>query len=923
MPVVSLHIDGRTIEADENTTVMDAARGAGLQIPYLCACDREGYTPIAACRSCLVEVAGEAALVPACRRKVAQGMAVTTRNDRIDNVRRLVVELTASEMGEVEFAGQTSTTFGRLARSLDVTATRFGFDAVVTQPDTSHPAVVFVADACIRCGLCRVACQDVQVNGIVALAGRGTETRITFDHGRSLGDSSCVSCGECIQVCPTGALRSGAGVAGRMPAELTIERTAETICPFCSVGCRVELGIAGNRAVIARGADGPANRGRLCVKGRFGFDYLAHPERLTVPLIRREDAPKNPELHLTGADVLTLFREATWDEALDRAAAGFLKVKEKHGSARLAVLGSAKSASEDAYVLQKLARTVLKTSHIDHCTRLCASIPPLTEAIGTWTVTLPFSHILEADVALVVGSNPEVNHPVAASFMKNAVRRGTKLILIDPYRQPFARHAAYHLQLRPATDVALLSAMTHVVIAEDLIDHAFVSQRLEGFDDLKARVSAYPPEVAARVCGVPEESIVGAARLFAKAPNAMCFWGMGASQHAHGSDNMRALIALALVTGQVGRRGAGMHPWRGQNNVQGSCDVGLLPMCLPGNHNISDAGERAFFERLWQTDIPGERGLTVVEILEAAAAGEMKGLYVSGGNPAMAAPDLAMTRRALASLEHLVVQDIFPTETAAFADVVLPAAALAERSGTVTNTDRFVQLVETAVPPPGAARPDWEITCEIATRMGARWNFDHVGAVFDEMVRAVPALAGMDWATITRERQLQYPLSADPSNGGSLFATVFPAIGGKARIAALTNGSPGELPDEQYPLILVTGRVREHWHTGSMTRRAKTLDALSPESLVHVSAADFARLDLNDRERVEVLTRRGSVRLPAVCDERLQSGVIWMAMSFFEAPANDLTTRHLDTLTRAPEYKFCAARLIRDESKNIGSDNQT
>ncbi|MDU6372841.1 MAG: molybdopterin-dependent oxidoreductase, partial [Bradyrhizobium sp.] len=782
MPVVSLHIDGRTIEADENTTVMDAARGAGLQIPYLCACDREGYTPIAACRSCLVEVAGEAALVPACRRKVAQGMAVTTRNDRIDNVRRLVVELTASEMGEVEFAGQTSTTFGRLARSLDVTATRFGFDAVVTQPDTSHPAVVFVADACIRCGLCRVACQDVQVNGIVALAGRGTETRITFDHGRSLGDSSCVSCGECIQVCPTGALRSGAGVAGRMPAELTIERTAETICPFCSVGCRVELGIAGNRAVIARGADGPANRGRLCVKGRFGFSYLRHPDRLTVPLVRRADAPKDPALALRGAAVLDLFRPVDWDEALDTAARGFARLRAAHGPGSLAVLGSAKGSNEDAYLLQKLARMGLGTPHVDHCTRLCASVPPLAEATGFAAVTAPIEEIACAEVVLMVGSNPDSNHPVAASFMKNAFRRGTKLILVDPGIQALSRFATHHLRTAPGTDVALLSAMTRVVIEEGLHDRDFVSGRLEGFEALRARVAPFTPEMAAGLTGVPAQDIVAAARLFAGTRAAMTFWGMGASQHAFGADNIRAVIALALVCGQVGRPGAGLHPLRGQNNVQGSCDAGLLPNYLPGYRPLAQAGH------------------TVVEMFDAARRGAMRGLYVVGGNPAMANPDLAVTRAGLACLEHLVVQDIFPTETAAFADVILPAAALAERAGTVTNTDRLVQRIAPALPLPGGARPDWRIIRDIGARLGLSWANLTVESLFEDMAQELPTLAGFSWRMMVQDDHARYPLR--PAGAGeSLFGDDFPR-GAKAAIVPLDASGADEMTDADYPFIL-------------------------------------------------------------------------------------------------------------------------
>lgn len=918
MKPLSMHIDGIPVEATQPLTILEAARRADIDIPHLCHCDRQGYQPLASCRACLVEIDEEAALAPACRRWIAPGMVVTTSNERIDNVRRLVVELTASEMSNEAFAKQGAKSFGALAQSIGVDTTRFGFKQDTGRSDTRHAAITVDADACIRCGLCRMACQDVQMNGVIAMASRNTEMRVAFDLGKPLVESGCVSCGECVQVCPTGALSP---VTNRADArDKPIDRSAETICPFCSIGCRVDLKITENRIVYAEGADGPANHGRLCVKGRFGFDYVSHPDRLTVPLIRRADAPKDPTAHLAAKDVLALFREASWEEALDRAAAGFLDVKHKHGLDALAVLGSAKATNEDAYILQKLARTGFQTNHVDHCTRLCASVPPLAEAIGYSAVTAPIAHVFDADVALIVGSNPEVNHPVAASFIKNAIRRGTKLILVDPYRQPLARHATHHLQLRPGTDVVLLSAMTHVVISEGLYDRSFVSERLEGFDEIAKCVANYPPETAARICGIPAHTIVEAAHLFAKAPAAMCFWGMGASQHVHGADNIRALIALALISGQVGRPGAGLHPLRGQNNVQGSCDAGLTPATLPGYRKFDDLESRHLIDALWKSSPPTSPGLTVVEILDAALAGRIKGLYVVGGNPAMANPDLAATRRALAALDHLVVQDIFPTETAAFADVILPAAALAERSGSVTNTDRYVQLLEPALAPPGLARPDWEIIHEIAHRMGVVWGFNGVGEIFDEMTQAVPLLTGFTWDSLTREKSQQYPLSLSRAEA-SLFKTVFPRSGGRARLVPVSGRAPGELPNPSFPLVLITGRVREHWHTGSMTRRSRVLDALSPEPFVHVSSADFDWLDLAEnnptkKNWVDVETERGSVRLQAVRDDRIQDGVIWMAMSFFEAAANELTPRHLDPTTRVPEYKFCAARLLPVKSNN-------
>jgi len=929
-PSVTVSIDGHTVSGTAGQSVLEAALSAGIELPHLCACKREGYLPIATCRTCLVDIEGREGLTPACREPVKEGMIVRSDTAICAQTRRLVVELLLSEMSESAKVLHFDSPFLQLAERVGADRSRFGHRPSRGIPDRSHPAMTVDPDACIRCGLCRSACQDVQVNGVIGLAGRGEGIHVAFDAGTPMGDSSCASCGECVQVCPTGALAFSEllNIGGRD----AIEQSGETVCPFCSVGCRVDIHIAEDRVIWAEGVNGPANRGRLCVKGRFGFSYLRHPDRLTTPLIRRDDAPKLCSHNLTGSEVLALFRPASWEEALDRAADGFKRLRDIYGGDTLGVLGSAKATNEDAYILQKLARTGFGSAHIDHCTRLCASVPPLAEATGFSAVTVPIEQIADADVVLMVGSNPDVNHPVAASFMKNAIRRGTKLILVDPYQQSMARLATIHLRISPSTDVPLLSAMTRIVVTEGLHDRRFVEDRLEGFDELVQRIDPYTPEMAGRICGVAPEAIVEAARLFAMAPSAMCFWGMGASQHVHGADNIRAAIAFALVCGQIGRPGAGLHPLRGQNNVQGSCDAGLLPNCFPGYHSVDDPAIRSLFKQLWQTQLPVGQGLSVVEILDAVRTGRIRGLYVVGGNPAMANPDLATTRESLSRLGHLVVQDIFPTETAAFADVILPAAALAERSGTVTNTDRIVQIVEPAISPPGLAQEDWTITCAIAARLGLPWANTSPEEIFDEMAAVVPVLEGLSWAKLKNERHARYPLN--PNEFGlakhfartnqvhdSLFATVFPR-GVRAKLATLDDRRPAELPDDDFPFTLITGRVREHWHTGSMTRRAEVLDALSPEALIHICPIDFDRLGLSGDRMVTLETRRGAVSAYPVSDKRLQIGVVWMAMSFSQAPANELTINKRDQFTKVPEYKFCAARIVQQGSTNHLSENR-
>ncbi len=914
MTTFEITIDGERIVAAPSDTILEAARRADIELPHLCACDRVGYEPISACRSCLVEIEGEAALAPACRRLAEPDMAIVSKSERVEMVRRLVLELTVSQMTEKAFRSKPNGVLSQLLDAAEVDGSRFGFEPVSAPLDRGHPAILVDGDACIGCGLCRSGCHDVQNNGVIAMAGMGDRLRVTFDLGQPLAESACVSCGECVQVCPTGALLPAA-LRQADGAPVDVERSAETICPFCSVGCRVDLQIADDRVLFGKGADGPANHGRLCVKGRFGFDFLAHPERLRAPLIRRENAAKDPAANLAAADILKLFREASWDEALERAAAGFLNIRERRGPAALAALASGKASNEDAYVLQRLVRTGFETNNIDHCTRLCASVPPLAEATGLAAVSAPIEDVAHAEVILMVGSNPEVNHPVGATFIKNAVRRGAKLILVDPYRQPLTRLATLHLPTKPGTDHVLLSAMTRVAIEENLFDETAVRERLEGFDALRERVASYTLDVASRICGLPAEDIAAAARLFARARAAMTFWGMGASQHTHGANNIRAVIALALICGQFGRRGAGLHPLRGQNNVQGSCDAGAIPMYLPGYGSLEDAGLRETFGELWGASPPPRAGLTQMDIMEAAGAGVIKGLYVVGANPALANPDLASTRRALAALDHLVVQDLFPTETAAFADVILPAAALAERAGTVTNTDRYVQLLTPAVPAPGMARPDWEITRDFAARMGLSWSYRSVGDVFDEMTRVNPLLEGFSWSKIVAARSLQYPLRKESDREGSFFADSFPRPGGRARIAAFDETTSDSLPSSDYPFVLITGRVREHLHTGSMTRRSHVLDSLSHEAFVHVAPSDFERLKLSESEKVAIETPRGRIEMRPYADERMQTGVIWMAMSFLEAAANELTSSRLDPTTRVPEYKYCAARLSRPRSE--------
>jgi formate dehydrogenase major subunit len=897
-------LDGQPAEARPGETLWQVALRLGVEIPHLCHRPEPGYRPDGNCRACVVEIAGERALAASCIRTPTDGMVVETASPRAKAARRGVFELLLADQPEQAHDGGSA--FLRWAARVGTTASPYPRDGA-PPADLSHPAIAVRLDACITCGLCVRACREVQANDVIGLTRRGFPTRVAFDFADPMGASTCVGCGECVQACPTGALLP-ARLADRPPAAL---RLVDTLCPYCGVGCQVRLHLEGDQIVLVEGRDGPANRNRLCVKGRFGFGYVHSPDRLTVPLIRRADAPKQASLD---GDPRRWFREAGWDEALELAAGGLRDIKARFGGGALAGFGSAKGSNEEAYLFQKLVRAAFGTNNVDHCTRLChaSSVAALIETIGSGAVTAPVMECLNSDVILVIGANPAVNHPVAATFIKQAARHGAKLIVADPRGQALARDAAEVLRFRPGSDVALLNALMNVIVGEELYDRAYVEAFTEGFEEFARHIRAYPPELMAPLCGIEPERLRRVARMIAGAKAAMIFWGMGVSQHVHGTDNARCLIALALLCGHMGKPGAGLHPLRGQNNVQGASDAGLVPMFYPGYQPVDDAAVRARFEALWQTPLDPRRGLTVVEIVEATLAGTIKGMAIMGENPAMSDPDADHARAALAALEHLVVQDIFLTETAAFADVILPAGAFTEKAGTFTNTDRLVQLGRPAMAPPGKARQDLWIIQELARRLGQNWDYAGPAEVFEEMRRVLPGFDGISWERLERDGAVTYPCPAEDRPGQAvLFGDGFPTATRRGRLVPAQLLPPDEQPDADFPLVLITGRLLEHWHTGAMTRRSPELDALEPAASVQVSPADAQRLGLAPGAMLAVTTRRGRIACAARIDAALPEGVVFMPFCFAEAPANRLTNAALDPVAKIPEFKYCAARLER------------
>lgn len=942
MSAIPFELDGRPVQAEPGETIWQAARRHGVQIPHLCHTD--GLRPDGNCRACVVEIAGERTLAPSCCRAPTPGMQVQARSPRARKSQQMVLELLLSDMPDSgykwndasenvaestfqagatgQFGSESVGQHGELsawghALGVAVRPALAALRRVQPAPDPSHPAMAVQLDACIQCTRCVRACREVQVNDVIGYALRGADAKIAFDLDDPMGESTCVGCGECVQACPTGALSPKTHVGSQK-----VDRKVDSVCPFCGVGCLVTYNVRGEKIISVEGRDGPANRGRLCVKGRFGFDYAHHPQRLTVPLVRRPGAAKDWQGQARPDDWREVFREASWDEALQLAADGLRRLRDGHGPKALAGFGSAKGSNEEAYLFQKLVRTGFGSNNVDHCTRLChaSSVAALLEGVGSGAVSNPVRDVEHAELILVIGSNPTANHPVAATWMKNAAKRGAKIVLADPRVTDIGRHAWRVLQFRPDTDVAMLNALIHTVFEEGLADQDFIRERALNYEALRENVRAYSPEAMEPVCGVPAATLREVARAFARARGAMILWGMGVSQHVHGTDNARCLIALSAITGQIGKPGTGLHPLRGQNNVQGASDAGLIPMMFPNYQRVDNAEAHAWFERFWGMPLDDRPGYTVVEIMHKALVGDddphkVRGMYIMGENPAMSDPDLNHARQALASLSHLVVQDIFLTETAWLADVVLPASAWPEKTGSVSNTDRLVQLGRRALAPPGDARPDLWIIQQIARRMGLDWAYEGeesgVAAVYEEMRQAMAgAIAGIGWERLARESSVTYPcLSADDPGQPIVFGERFPTPTGRVTLVPADIIPADERPDADYPLVLITGRQLEHWHTGSMTRRSAVLDAIEPHATASLHGDELARLGLAPGDWASVRSRRGAVRVRVRRDDGTPRGAVFMPFAYVEAAANLLTNAALDPFGKIPEFKYCAVAV--------------
>ena len=910
MTEIRLTIDDREVVVPEGDTILDAARKAGSYVPALC--DHPDLKPIGSCKLCIVSVKGLDYYPTACNTRAEEGMVVETRTEELQEMRRNTLEMLLALTNHPTSClfcerKDECTDLRECMRKFPVTvgckycpkneecelqqAVQFvGLEKIRYQisfrnmPVLREPFFDRNYNLCILCGRCVRACQEIR--GESVLSSNPDFHRMHWIGPQSLQDSDCKFCGACVDICPTGALFA------RFEKWQRPEKTVSTLCPYCGVGCQIEVGVLDNRLVRVRGKrDCLPNQGQLCVKGRFGLGFVESPERLTVPLIRKNDR----------------LVPATWEEALDLVAG---KLKGYLGDS-FAFLSSAKCSNEENYLAQKFARLVMQTNNVDHCARLChaSTVSALALAFGSGAMTNSIAELSDAACIFIIGSNTSEQHPVIALQIKEAKRRGARIIVANPRWIDLCKIADVWLRQTPGTDVPLVLEMCRVILEEKLMDEDFISQRTEGFEEFKASLLKLSASEAARITGVKSELIRDAARLYARSNPSSIIYSMGITQHSHGVDNIFSLANLAMMTGQIGKPSSGINPLRGQNNVQGSCDMGALPNLLPGYQAVINPDLRAKFEKAWGAALPEKPGLTVVEMMNAAGQGLIRAMYIMGENPVVSDPDSSHVVEALKALDFLVVQDIFLSETAALADVVLPATSGLEKDGTFTNTERRVQRIRKAVEPAGESMPDWMILSALAAGMGWEKQFSYAdpGQIMDEAARLAPSYGGISYDRLEGDG-LQWPCPSR-EHPGTQFLHKGQFTRGKGKFNVVDYRPSMELPDEQYPFILTTGRVLCQYHTGTMTRKVGDLNILRGEELVEINPQDAITLGIEDGEMIEVSSRRGRVRAKARTTEKSPAGVVFMTFHFSETPTNVLTNPALDPVAKIPELKVCAVKV--------------
>ena len=893
MSLVNIMIDNIKVRAEEGITILDAAKKAGIKIPTLCVMSELGFTP-GSCRICVVEVVAVPALVASCAYPVKEALNVYTNNKRVVRARKMTLEflLANHPLDCMTCEKNGSCVLEDLAYDFGIKKSRFEQNKKEITMDSNNPFIVRELDKCVLCGRCVQICNEIQQSNILDFGYRGTKTEIIVDLGVDLKNSNCVFCGQCVAVCPVGALIDKEAQGKGRTWEFT---KVKTTCNYCGCGCNFDFNVKEGKVIkVTSSPESVVNGINLCVKGRFGYDYIHRGDRLTTPLIKKKGK----------------FEKASWEEAYQLISSKFTQIKKENGSDSLAVLSSAKFTNEENYLLMKFGRAVIGTNNIDHCARLChsATVAGLAQAFGSGAMTNSIKEIANASVIYLTGSNTTENHPIIALEIKKAVtKNGAQLIVADPREIELVKYATLWLRQRPGTDVALFNGLMNVIISEGLEDKEFIAQRTEGYEELKKTVLKYTPEIVEKITGIPTDYIRKAARIYATAPTVSLIYSMGITQHTTGTDNVLSTANISMLTGNVGKESSGVNPLRGQSNVQGACDMGALPDVYTGYQKVIDPQIREKFSKAWGVELSHKVGLTVVEILNAAYEGKIKGLFVMAENPAMSDPDLNHAIEALKKVEFLVVSDIFMSETAELADVVLPGVTIAEKDGTITNTERRVQRIRKAVEPVGESKPEWQIICELAQKMGYKMNYSDPAEIMEEIASLTPIYGGMYYNRLDNGG-LQWPC-LDANHPGTKYLHKDKFSRGKGKFFAIEFKEAAELPDEEYPLLLTTGRVLYHFHTGTITRRSKGLNEIYPDALVEISPHDAGELKIKDGEFVEVTSRRGKIKAKAKVTEKSGKGVVFMSFHFREAAANLLTNAALDPIAKIPEYKVCAVKV--------------
>ncbi len=890
---IKIHINNRTIYTLPHKSVLEACLENNIFIPHLCFDPR--LKSQGACRLCLVEVEGMPEAAASCVTKVREGMVIKTNTPHINRLVRVNLELIISDhpLDCMTCESCGSCTLQDLAYIYDIKD--IDYKGKVHQKKILHDNPFILRDngKCILCGRCVRMCDGIIGANAIGYAGRGFECEIVPAFEQSLKKTDCVFCGNCISACPVGALQS---IPYKRKARAWETVKIQTVCPYCGVGCVIDLHVKNNKIVNVSSTIGEhVNEGNLCVKGKFGLDFVKSTKRLKFPMIKTKGGG---------------FKNISWKKALEIISDKLTAIKKEYGPDSIAVLSSAKCTNEENFLMSKFARAAIGTNNVDHCARLChaSTVTGLIPTFGSGAMTNSIDDIKCSDAAIIIGSNTTETHPVIGyNIIRSVQENGLKLIVIDPRNIPITKYAAIHLKQKPGTDIAVILGLINTIYSHNLHDRSFIKSRTEDFEKFIKCFSSYTAEKAAKISGVDEQSLIEAAKIYGSAKNASIFYAMGITQHTCGTDNVIALADLAMMTGNIGREGTGVNPLRGQNNVQGACDMGALPDLLPGYQDAEDDDIRQRFEKRWGRTLPSGKGLTVTEIIEGAYSGSIKAIYVMGENLMLSDPDLLHVAAALKKLKLFVVQDIFLTETGEFADVILPSVCFAEKEGTFTNTDRRIQRIRKAVNAPGKAVPDWKIICMLSNAMGYSMDYSSPAEIMDEIAGLTPIYGGISYRRLD-SGTLQWPCRKYNDPGISiLHAKKFTR--GRGKFIPVVNTPPAEVPSKKYPYILTTGRILYQFHTRTMTGKVKGLNEIAPTNLVHINSKDAKKLKINSGDRIEAESKRGRITATALVNSKIKKGVVFMPFHYADSPANILTNPALDPIAKIPELKVCAVNL--------------